>query len=118
MKPLIKMEPSEEVLTARMLNGESFTFASVGGSRLADRLIQKLRRKGLISFTRDGRNVVWRANKGGLSKTPLARAHAAHDAWVAKLKECWSSGAPEQERLFIIVVEAAIRAALEESKTQ
>jgi hypothetical protein len=110
------MEVTEEALTARMLSGEPFTWSGVGGSRLADKVIQKLRRKGLIAFKREGRTAVWCATKGGLSKTPLARAHAAHDEWVALLKKSWNPGASEQERLFIIVVEAAIKAALEESK--
>lgn len=58
-----------EILTyveQRMSNGQSFTFGSLHRGlpdtayRIADRAIQKWRRKGWIAFTREGRNAVWR----------------------------------------------------------
>lgn len=61
-------------IEARMLSGAPFTYSGLmlervaagqGGrcgddDRLIDRTIQKLRRKGLIAFTREGRATVWR----------------------------------------------------------
>jgi hypothetical protein len=73
----------------RMLSGEPFTYGELsreftpGGveahndaSRLVDRTIQKLRRKGLIAFTREGGKVVWRATNQprGLSAGEAADA--------------------------------------------
>jgi hypothetical protein len=64
-------------LEARMLSGQPFTYGdlsrqfSPGGikahhdaSRVVDRTIQKLRRKGLIAFSREDGRVVWRATNG------------------------------------------------------
>ncbi|MBU2233147.1 MAG: hypothetical protein KKG69_17925 [Alphaproteobacteria bacterium] len=66
-----------EKLEARMLSGEPFTYGGLskarsevgdgGGKsgdddRMIDKTIQRLRRKGRISFTREGRDVVWRAH--------------------------------------------------------
>lgn len=63
-------------LECRMLSGEPFTYGGLSkefapgksashhdASRLVDRTIQKLRRKGLIAFKREGGKVIWRATK-------------------------------------------------------
>ena len=63
-----------EKLVARMLNGEPFTYGDLArkfapgkteahhdSNRLVDRTIQKLRRKGLITFKREGGKVIWQA---------------------------------------------------------
>ena len=65
-----------EKLVARMLNGEPFTYGELArqfapgktgahddSNRLVDRTIQKLRRKGLIGFKREGGKVIWKATK-------------------------------------------------------
>ena len=70
-----------EKLEARMLSGEPFTYGSLCAEqgdildkdRTIDKAIQRLRRKGLIAFTREGRNVVWR---------PVATARAQSEARV------------------------------------
>lgn len=71
-------ESEKEGLEARMLSGEPFTYSGLSAARkqtftgedifrdgdhdrLIDRTIQKLRRKGLIAFTRERGRVVWRA---------------------------------------------------------
>lgn len=53
-------------MTDRIMTGKSFTFQSLHGQyteksayRIADRLIQKMRRDGLIVFNREGRQAVW-----------------------------------------------------------
>lgn len=60
-------------LEARMLSGWSFTYGELrdefpgideARTRLIDRTIQKLRRKGLIAYQREkGRGVVWRPSQ-------------------------------------------------------
>lgn len=71
-----------EKLEARMLSGEPFTYGGLCADeqgdildkdRTIDKAIQRLRRKGLIAFTREGRNVVWR---------PVATARAQSEARV------------------------------------
>lgn len=57
-------------LEARIFSGEPFTFGHLhmgldGVYRPADRLIQKLRRKGLIEFTRKGRDAIWTLTEAG-----------------------------------------------------
>ena len=62
-------------LIQRMLKGDPFTYSSLcvyrgvrlegrqcayDEDRLVDRTIQKLRKAGKITFTREGRSVVWR----------------------------------------------------------
>jgi len=64
-------------IEARMLSGEPFSYGGLcewraerdegaiktrmpDHDRLIDRTIQKLRRKGLIAFTREGGKIVWR----------------------------------------------------------
>lgn len=63
----------QQQIEARMLSGEPFTYAELcvwrgraegnpkwpDSDRRIDRTIQKLRRKGLISFRREGGRVVW-----------------------------------------------------------
>lgn len=57
-----------EKLEARMLSGEPFTYGGLCAERgdkldkgrMIDKAIQRLRRRGLIAFIREGRNVVWR----------------------------------------------------------
>lgn len=59
-----------EVLEERMLSGEPFTYGGLcvalgrefneDRTRVIDKTIQRLRRRGLISFSREGRSVVWR----------------------------------------------------------
>lgn len=50
----------------RMSNGESFTFGALHANlpeaayRIADKAIQRWRRKGWIAYTREGRSIVWR----------------------------------------------------------
>ena len=53
-------------MEAQILAGKSFTFQSLHGRftepsayRIADRLIQKLRKNGVIAFHREGRKCVW-----------------------------------------------------------
>ena len=64
-------EPSAAAtLEARMLSGEPFTYGGLCDTfgvsfnetrtRLIDRTIQKLRRKGLIAYRREGGAVTWR----------------------------------------------------------
>lgn len=58
-----------EQIETRMLSGEPFTYGGLASafegqgpgdvSRLVDRTIQKLRKKGLIAFKRQGRDVIW-----------------------------------------------------------
>lgn len=61
----------EEKIRARMGNGEPFTYGElwlpygIEAFRIADREIQRWRKKGFISFTREGRNVVWRLTDAG-----------------------------------------------------
>lgn len=70
-----------EKLEARMLSGEPFTYGglcaeqgdTLDKDRTIDKAIQRLRRKGLIAFAREGRNVVWR---------PVATARAQSEARV------------------------------------
>ncbi|CAM2952938.1 hypothetical protein [Brevundimonas diminuta] len=57
-------------LETRMLSGEPFTYGGLCATygkelnedrtRVIDKTIQRLRRKGLIAFTREGRSTVWR----------------------------------------------------------
>lgn len=55
----------------RMKSGKPFTFASLHtnlpevGYRMADRTIQKWRRKGWISFARNGRDTIWSLTDAG-----------------------------------------------------
>ncbi len=55
----------------RMKSGKPFTFASLHtnlpeeGYRMADRTIQKWRRKGWISFVRNGRDTIWALTAAG-----------------------------------------------------
>ena len=61
------MQTLPEKIDARMLSGEPFTYCGLcvtfgrDCSRLIDRTIQKLRKLGLITFRRDGRDVIWSA---------------------------------------------------------
>lgn len=74
----VQTNPEQALWEARMLSGEPFTYGQLCArrrataapedrfkhddhDRLIDRTIQKLRRKGLIAFTREGSKVVWRA---------------------------------------------------------
>ena len=57
-------------LEERVFSGEPFTFLSLhagldAAHRPADRLIQKLRRKGLIEFNRKGRGAIWTLTEAG-----------------------------------------------------
>lgn len=62
----------KDELEARMLSGEPFTWAQLGGSTLVDQTIQRLRKRGLIEFKRQGRNCVWRATRcGGTAKADI-----------------------------------------------
>lgn len=77
-----------EKLEARMLSGAPFTYgglsyerakAGMGGSsgdddRMIDKTIQRLRRRGLISFTREGRNFVWRPVASTRASNPKGEA--------------------------------------------
>uniref|UniRef100_A0AB74UM61 Uncharacterized protein n=1 Tax=Caulobacter phage BL57 TaxID=3348355 RepID=A0AB74UM61_9VIRU len=75
------MTPLEAVI-AQIESGEPFTYHTLsvvndaaGGNeardRLADRTIQKYRRKGWITFTREGRYVVWRPTPAGAAQFNL-----------------------------------------------
>lgn len=72
---------TQQEIEARMLSGEPFTYGALSEwrasieqgairtrvldhDRLIDRTIQKLRRKGLIAFTREAGSVVWRPAGG------------------------------------------------------
>lgn len=68
-------EPLFEI-EARMANGRPFTYAELcvlarlhgnheNRSRLCDKTVQRWRRRGLISFTREGRSAVWRLTDAG-----------------------------------------------------
>lgn len=58
---------------SRMLSGEPFTYGELCAaftsdddrSRTIDRTIQKFRRKGLITFERKGKRIVWTATEAG-----------------------------------------------------
>ena len=63
-------------LEKRMLSGQPFTYGELSrqfapgqgargpdASRIVDHTIQRLRRKGLIAFTREGGKVMWRATE-------------------------------------------------------
>lgn len=62
-------KPDQQALETRMLSGEPFTYGGLceaygvaveeNKSRLIDRTIQKLRRKGLIAYRRERGAVVW-----------------------------------------------------------
>lgn len=60
-KKLIKYE-----ILGRIKNNDEFTFYSLhcdlpnAAYRIADRILQKLRKEGKIEFERKGRTVVWR----------------------------------------------------------
>lgn len=64
-----------EIIEARMASGEPFTFGELHSLidlsdkersyRLADRTIQKWRKRGLISFVKNGRDVVWSLTDSG-----------------------------------------------------
>ena len=63
-----------KLVETRMASGDSFTFAELcqldpdkKTFRLADRTIQKWRRKGWIAFTRSGRLTVWRLTEAGIA---------------------------------------------------
>lgn len=62
---------AEKKIMDRMASGQSFTFSQLWHSagdenyRLVDRLIQKWRRKGWISFDRVGRECVWNMTDAG-----------------------------------------------------
>jgi hypothetical protein len=63
---------TKDEVEARILSGEPFTYGALcdwrlgtgdqgeNRDRLIDRSIQRLRRKGLIAFKREGGKVVWR----------------------------------------------------------
>lgn len=68
----------KDALEQRMLSGDPFTYGGLSRTRkttfvgddvfrdgdhdrLIDRTIQRLRRKGLIAFRRDGSKVIWQA---------------------------------------------------------
>lgn len=63
-------DEAKTALEPRMLSGEPFTYGGLRDAfgdavredrtRLIDRTIQKLRRKGLITYRREGGAVVWR----------------------------------------------------------
>lgn len=74
-------EAARQAAVTRMLNGEPFTYAGIGAvvsscgahegrDRIADRTIQRWRRKGWIAFTREGRSVVWRLTELGVAQAP------------------------------------------------
>ncbi|AFU87567.1 hypothetical protein CcrKarma_gp050 [Caulobacter virus Karma] len=76
------MSTALDAVLARIESGEPFTYAGLsavndaaGGNeardRLADRTIQKYRRKGWITFTREGRYVVWRPTPAGAAQFNL-----------------------------------------------
>lgn len=80
------LERVEDVI----FSGLPFTYMVLSGAnddaggdeskdRLADRTIQKYRRKGMIAFTREGRNVVWTLTALGRLEAHL-RALDARDA--------------------------------------
>lgn len=62
------MTPQEEI-ERRILSGWPFTYARlsalVGDERLADRVIQKWRRDGLIEYRREGRATIWSLTDAG-----------------------------------------------------
>ncbi|CCG43355.1 hypothetical protein [Magnetospirillum molischianum] len=57
-----------EQIENRMLSGEPFTYGDLcryfdngeKHGRLIDQIIQRLRKKGMIAFTRVGRQVIWK----------------------------------------------------------
>lgn len=60
------------LVEARIFRGDPFTFGElqhgIGNDwRDADRTIQKLRKKGLITFTRKGRECVWELTEAGVA---------------------------------------------------
>ena len=78
-----------DAVTAYIFSGEPFTYADLcgvnlltggdeGKDRVADKSIQKWRRKGYIAFTREGRNVVWRLTPNGERFAELRRSLAAY----------------------------------------
>lgn len=63
-------EPVIAEIERRIFSGESFTFHDLHSGldsayREADRLIQKHRKKGFISFERQGRDSVWSLTEAG-----------------------------------------------------
>jgi hypothetical protein len=71
-----------KAVEARMANGEPFTFVQlhspfsgqeVAAFRIADRAIQKWRKKGWIAYALEGRTPVW-------SLTPAGRAVLSEEA--------------------------------------
>lgn len=62
-----------ESIEARMANGKPFTYGELMGltagghdpSRVADRAIQRWRKRGWISYERVGRSVVWTFTDAG-----------------------------------------------------
>ncbi len=62
-------EQMDSRLEARMLSGEPFTYKELKGEftndddhyRIVDLAIQRLRRRGLITYRREGRLVIWAA---------------------------------------------------------
>lgn len=102
-------------LETRMLSGEPFTYASMGATMEVDRAIQRLRKRGLIAFHREGRKIVWKAVNGGarLSKTPLALAQEALIEWkAARLRTAHWPGGSDHDREFLVVVGVAIKKAI------
>lgn len=67
-----------EIIEKRMGSGEPFTYGELlkipeiadkaAASRLADKTIQRWRRKGWIKFTRQGRDCVWHLTEKGQSE--------------------------------------------------
>lgn len=64
------MDDIKAKIEARMLNGQPFTYGDLCAElktagrdldRKIDQMIQKLRKKGKIAFTREGGRVVWKA---------------------------------------------------------
>lgn len=66
-------------LTRRMASGEPFTYGALAAGgldkhRAADKQIQKWRRNGWISFTRENGRVVWRLTEAGTAATSDLRS--------------------------------------------
>lgn len=78
-----EMRRNLQIIEKRMASGQPFTYGELcaltpsdEGGRLADRTIQKWRKKGWIAFTREGRNTVWRLTGAGLEAAAVRQIRA------------------------------------------
>lgn len=83
-------------LEDRMLSGEPFTWSQIGGTAEVDRTIQRLRKQGLITFTREGRNCVWRAT-GRAQVDPRDKRISDLEAALRAIFEAADNAGNEQE---------------------